>query len=295
MGLNIGGAITVVQVAIQAHPDLLKKGILAGHRDALVGHAWIGGDKQASDRRRIHGLEAMRLVKRNRRFDVSRPSTDITLRTAFPLIPEESLREDIQRFIGQEATHSQLHRIFNARLKEQGLRNHIEPAATRRIHRMQHQGIRGKLAITMAYEHFTATLGEALLRYPDWLEGASEPMRVLWQWHAVEECEHRAVAADAYRALAGDEGTRIGWFLYVSLLSMADTSFQTFDNLRQSGQLWHWRTWRQGARFLFGGKGLVRAVIPAWFAYLRPGFSPRNHEDDELARRWLATHASPSQ
>lgn len=213
------------------------------------------------------------------------------VRTALPLVDDEALRDDIRRFIGQEATHSGLHRILNARLAAQGLCNRIEPAVTRRIYRTQHLGVRGKLAITMAYEHFTATLGDALLRTPDWLGGASEPMRVLWQWHAVEECEHRAVAADVYRALGGGEAGRIGWFLYVSLLFALDTSIQTIDNLRRSGHLWRWSTGLHGVRFLLGRTGLVRAVMPAWFAYLRPGFSPRDRGDDGRARRWLADHA----
>lgn len=214
------------------------------------------------------------------------------VRAALPLIDDAALRDDIRRFIGQEATHSGLHRILNARLTDLGLRNRVEPRVARRIRRMEGLGVRSKLAITMAYEHFTAVLGDTLLRQPDWLDGASEPMRVLWQWHAVEECEHRAVAADAYQALGGGEGRRIGWFLYVSLLFAVDTSVQTIDNLRRSGHLTRMATWAQGLRFLFGRRGLVRAVMPAWFAYLRPAFSPRDRGDDEAARRWLADHTA---
>lgn len=213
------------------------------------------------------------------------------VRAALPLFDDEALHDDIRRFIGQEATHSRLHRILNGRLGAQGLRNRVEPAVAWRIRLTQHLGVPGKLAVTMAYEHFTAVLGDALLRSPDWLEGASEPMRVLWQWHAVEECEHRAVAADAYHALGGGEVGRIGWFLYVSLLFALDTSIQTIDNLRRSGHLWHRATLAQGLRFLLGRRGLVGAVLPAWLAYLRPGFSPRDRGDDERARRWLTDHA----
>jgi predicted metal-dependent hydrolase len=214
------------------------------------------------------------------------------VREALPLIQDPLLAEEIRLFIGQEATHSGLHRRLNTRLDEQGLRNWVEPAIGWRVRLTRRMGVKGKLAITMAYEHFTATLGDALLRHPEWLDGVSEPMRVLWQWHAVEECEHRAVAAHAYHALGGGEIRRVGWFFYASLMFLLDTSLQTIDNIRRSGHFWRMTTWRQAAAFLFGRSGVVWELVPAALAYLRPGFVPRNDAADAQARHWLEQHAA---
>ena len=66
------------------------------------------------------------------------------------------------------------------------------------------------LASTAALEHFTATIAEVLLRDEEArrLVGAPEVLDVLL-WHAVEECEHKAVAFDVYRAMGGSERTRV--------------------------------------------------------------------------------------
>jgi predicted metal-dependent hydrolase len=36
------------------------------------------------------------------------------------------------------------------------------------------------------------------------------------------------------------------------------------------------------AKYLFGKPGVLRRLIPAWFAYFMPGFHPWNHDDRDL-------------
>ncbi|PWC38366.1 metal-dependent hydrolase [Azospirillum sp. TSO22-1] len=213
-------------------------------------------------------------------------------RAGLPLIDDPAIAEDVRRFIGQEATHSALHRTFNARLEAQGLRNRVEPIIAWRIRISERIGPLNKLAVAMAYEHFTATFGDAVLGGAGWLDGASEPMRVLWTWHAVEESEHRAVIFDVYRAAGGGYGRRVAWFLYVTLLFALDTTVQTLSNLHRSGALFRRATWRQGLRFLFGRRGLLAESVWAWLAYFRPGFSPWDQADTEAPRVWLERHAA---
>jgi hypothetical protein len=55
-----------------------------------------------------------------------------------------------------------------------------------------------RLAMAVCIEHLTAAVAEAILAHPDWLDHGSEPLRQLWQWHALEEIDHRSVAFDLY-------------------------------------------------------------------------------------------------
>lgn len=215
-----------------------------------------------------------------------------TVREAMPDVADAGLLSDIRGFMGQEAVHSQLHRQFNAVLARQGMVNVIERLAGWRVRRGAGLSLRSRLAIVMAYEHFTAVFGDAILREKGWLDGASDPMRLLWTWHALEESEHKAVAFDTYRALGGGNVRRIGWFLYISLLLGADTAIQTLLNLHASGGLMRFATWRAAGRFLFGRRGAVAHTAPHWFAYLRPGFHPGRNDTSELCRRWLEANSA---
>ena len=64
------------------------------------------------------------------------------------------------------------------------------------------------MAITCAFEHFTALLGGYILRHPEVLSTLDDDAVKLWVWHAIEEIEHRAVAFDVYQAVYGDDKIR---------------------------------------------------------------------------------------
>lgn len=207
-------------------------------------------------------------------------------------------------FIGQEAVHRHLHAQYNAELARQGLVNHWELRARARIDRLRRQlrARRGdamvldELAVTAAFEHYTALLGDMVFsrfgRDGDWFLHAEEPLRTLWYWHASEESEHRAVAFELYARLGGSRARRAFWFIHASGYFLADATLQTLSNLRRDGTLWRPATWRGAARFLFGRWGLVWRVVPAMSAYLRRDFHPAHYGDAAPARAWLREHAA---
>ena len=133
-------------------------------------------------------------------------------------------------------------------------------------------------------------MAEWMLRRPDVVGGAEDRLRTMWQWHAAEECEHRSVAFDVYRALDGDEPWRLRWFGRITKIFLTDVTRQTVSNLARSGGLWRPRTAVEAWRFLFGARGALRALIGPWRAYRRPDFHP-SQRDASDARHWLADHA----
>lgn len=208
------------------------------------------------------------------------------------LPPQEQARfaDEVQGFVGQEATHRHLHSRFNRHLAEFGYANGWEPRIRRRLARLEGTDVRHGVAITAATEHFTALLAAHQHRFPSVLAGADPRLLALWQWHAAEETEHRSTAFDVYRALGGSERWRRHWFRLVSLHFSLDVLRQTASILRRDGMLWRWRTWASGARFLFGREGLVTRGFGMWRSYLRPGFHPSQH-DGSAAEAWLREHA----
>jgi predicted metal-dependent hydrolase len=212
------------------------------------------------------------------------------VRAAQPRIADPAVLEDIRRFIAQESIHAGLHGALNGALVRGGLRDWVGPFLAWRIRRTQRFTLINKLAISAAYEHLTAALGDGLLANPHWLDGAAEPMRVLWTWHAAEEGEHRSVVHDVYRRLGGGETRRIAWFLYACFMVGVDLSIQTLINLRRTGHMAQWRTWGSAVRLLVGRRGVGRALVRPMLAYFRPGFRPGFAPSPSPGDRWLSAH-----
>jgi predicted metal-dependent hydrolase len=207
------------------------------------------------------------------------------------LPPEQQARfaAEVQGFVGQEATHRRLHSLYNQHLDTLGLENRWEPRARQRLKMLEGVDIRHWLAITAANEHFTAILADFMLHNPDLLGTQDPRLATLWLWHSAEESEHKCTAFDLYKALGGDEPWRRTWFRRVTLIFLTDAARQTVHNLRRDGTLWHWSTWKSGASYLFGKRGLVRLTFKPWKQYLRPDFHPAQ-QDSSASERWLREH-----
>lgn len=198
----------------------------------------------------------------------------------------------VKGFVGQEATHRFLHAQFNDELTRQGLVNKWEGWALRRIALAADYHPKSHVAITAAYEHYTAVLAKALLTRTAWLDGAEPQLALLWRWHAVEESEHKAVALDVYRAMGGSERARILWFVWASFLFIVESTMQTLINLKRAGALWKWRTWWHGLRWMLGPGGTIPATIGPLLRYLKPGFHPNDLDSPAEAEEWLAAQAA---
>jgi predicted metal-dependent hydrolase len=217
--------------------------------------------------------------------------------------PEQRLHGLARGFIGQEATHRQLHGQFNDWLSKQGLHNHWAPRAKwrierartwRRSHGAENEHLH-ELAITAAFEHYTAIFGDLVLRHKDQqgdlLEDAEPMLQLLWRWHAAEETEHKAVAFDLFHALGGSYRLRLAWFVFVTCQFAVDVLRQTCNNLWHDGRLFHPSTWWSGLRFAFGPQGLTWRFTGPVLAYLRRDFHPNQVGDNQLAKDWLDAHA----
>ena len=210
---------------------------------------------------------------------------------ALPEAQRAAFAEEVQGFIGQEATHRRIHALFNGHLLQQGLRNDIEARALRRMQANAHRDVRVHLAVTAATEHFTAIFAAWLLRHPWALDGAEPRLRTLWLWHAAEESEHRSTAFDLYQAISGHHGWRVRLFRYVTVVFLWDLLRQTVLNLAHDGSLWRVSTWRSGWRLLLARDGMFRASFAAWRDYFRPDFHPRQH-DGQAAQAWLQAQSA---
>lgn len=208
---------------------------------------------------------------------------------ALPAGARERFADELQGFVGQEATHRRIHALFNAQLQRQGHVNLWEERIRRRLPMLQGLDARHALAATAANEHFTAVLAGWLLHHTEWFAGTEPRLATMWLWHASEEMEHRSTAFDVYLALGGDARWRKRWMRIVTGYFVSDLVLQTWCNLKHDGAQWRWSTWTSAASFLFGRSGLVRHGFGAWRAYFRRDFHP-SQSDGSPASHWLAAH-----
>ena len=54
------------------------------------------------------------------------------------------------------------------------------------------------LASTMALEHYTAMMASEFLANPQHFKDADPEVRAMWEWHSIEEIEHKGVAFDTW-------------------------------------------------------------------------------------------------
>jgi predicted metal-dependent hydrolase len=212
-------------------------------------------------------------------------------------IDSPALARDVRGFVGQEAMHGREHRRYNEALARLGL-----PVAELEQRVADYlDAVRGRtspeeqLAVTIALEHFTAIMADALLRDARVLGDADPRLAAIWRWHAIEETEHKAVAYDVYHRVAG-EGTRA--YLrraLIMLIASADFWMRViryhFRLVRADGAAGDLRGWWRFLRWGFVSPGGLRGLARPWLAYFRRDFHPWQHDNSAHVARWRAAYA----
>jgi len=209
------------------------------------------------------------------------------------------LKEQVADFLYQEAMHTREHVVFNKMATDAGydIKKLDNRAATllgwARKKRQIYQ-----LAATAALEHFTAMLAHAVLADPRHMQNAPEEARQMWEWHAMEEIEHKAVAYDTYMATLKNWPGFARWGLRSIVMVVATVLFiyaaiaNTKDLFKQDG-IDNGKSWRRLFTYLFFSPGLLRKVLKSYFSYYRPGFHPWEEDDRALLARAETTIVRP--
>ncbi len=198
-------------------------------------------------------------------------------------VTDEALKRDIKGFSAQEAIHLREHNAYNRRLTTLGYPAEKLDDGMRRLFKFVRNNLSKpyQLAIACALEHFTAILAQEILVNPAHLDGADPAFVRMWQWHAIEEVEHRSVAFNVY-------GDRVGTGLRAYLVRVHAMTIVTFNfnryilrhvraMMRVDGLSRSPAAWLRLLRFLFVKPGVFRRVWPRWAAYFLPGFHPQAH------------------
>ena len=203
-------------------------------------------------------------------------------------VKDPALLEEMNEFCKQEGHHTAQHLKFDRMNAAHGIEvDACRARYARSLDRARTQlDPLGMLAATVALEHFTAGFAEMYFARPEIGEGADPNVQALWAWHAAEELEHKATCYDVYRAAGGGYLRRAvvmpGAWLMILFISIVNTLWL----LKRDRQLNARELW-SGARYLFGRRGVVTGLLPAFFVFFRPSFHPWKRDDSAEIARWL--------
>ncbi|WP_419255631.1 metal-dependent hydrolase [Caulobacter sp. ErkDOM-YI] len=195
------------------------------------------------------------------------------------------LLDDAKAFITQEAIHSREHVAMNGGLD----RNRypvaaIEAQVKERTAMVRGRGPMAMLGATIALEHFTSMMADSFMREDDLFKNTDPEMKRLWQWHALEETEHKAVAFDVFQEVTKGwkpldrYRLRVRVMVLISIMFTRNITIYASDLLVADGMK------RGVARakvlwFLFGTPGLFRRCANEYWAWYRPSFHPWDHDN----------------
>jgi hypothetical protein len=202
------------------------------------------------------------------------------------------LQEQIAVFITQESLHTREHLAFNQIAANRGYDlTRIDAYLKRRFAWARTRAPLEQLASTIALEHFTAILAHALLDDPRHLAGSPAGIKKLWQWHAIEEIEHKGVAYDTYLAATNKSNSTLRWLRrsYVmtvtTILFLHELVYSTAQFFKQD-KINTPTTWIRFLRYVFVRPGVLRSVMGRYFAFFKPGFHPWNVDDRVLIAKY---------
>jgi uncharacterized protein len=205
-------------------------------------------------------------------------------------VPPE-LKVEVEAFVRQEALHSREHVKFNDGIGEAGMPiEALIKRSSKQLDTADQRGPINRLATTVALEHFTAVFADKILADPRHLAHYEGDDLALWQWHAIEEIEHKAVAFDVFNHMTANWSPltrylcRTGAMVDAMVRLAYAMWFGSGDVLASQGlKKPGWR--RALLAFLFAKPGLLSAMTPDLITFFTPGFHPNQIDESDVLER----------
>lgn len=243
-------------------------------------HHWCGGDPALTHILNSYTL----LVPGNEGFYIR------TLRRCQAQLRDPALRDQVEKFVRQEAQHGVGHRRCWRMLERQGYRYQgfvkaVEAFAYGLVERITPLKI--SVSMVACIEHANAYIGHEFLEQQ--ILAYSEPnLRALFEWHFAEEIEHKGVSYDVLNAVAPGYAMRLLGAALTLPLFYIILSIGAVRLAAQDGSLGTSKFWRGAWQHLWSRDRMVQRTFRHVAAYLRPGFHPWQKDDSALAKVAIA-------
>ena len=213
------------------------------------------------------------------------------MREARPAVTDPALREDLDLYIVQEATHSRQHKKFNETIAAAGYScvSQLESKLDSDYETLgKKRSLRFNLAYAEGFEAMALAIGHMLIEERVYLFGDSDSsVASLVLWHFVEEIEHKNVAFDVFHHLYGGYFWRMVGLFYATGHIFMRTR-QGYHSLLKEDGLWgklasRWRLAKQLTR-------IFKSLIPKMLRICLPGYHPSKIPDPQWAGSWTTLY-----
>jgi uncharacterized protein len=191
-------------------------------------------------------------------------------------IDNPTLKQEAQAFMTQEGQHSLQHSKFWDNLRYQGYTFDTYQALLQStffqiLERRLSENF--NLAISAGLEHLTTLMATAALE-DNWFAEAEPQLRQLFEWHALEEIEHKTVVYDVLQNATRNYLLRLMGMLIANFLILVFLNLGLFMFLYQDKKLLDQKVWQEMLEFwMTKDKFLYRVLINS-IEYFRKDFHP---------------------
>lgn len=192
---------------------------------------------------------------------------------------------EVREFCLQEGYHRHAHIKYNNWLEQGGMPVSELNDSTNRAWRWCNRILtaKQKLALTICIEHITVVYAAILLSDQELFGQMNPHFRQIWNFHAVEEIEHKAVTMNLWNSAGGTEIMKRLFMLLALPLYIYFVAKHTLVFLHADGKLLDAKTWADCIQFLFNKRtGLIRRSFIPWLDIFKTGFHPNDHNHAHL-------------
>ena len=200
-------------------------------------------------------------------------------------IKDPQLRANARAFMQQEAQHTQEHQRFFEVMRAQGYDiNKLLTLIEFFSKKIVEKGLSDKmnLSVTAGLEHYTALLSDICLA-DNFLQDAEQELRELFEWHAAEEVEHKAVCFDILKSQTDSYFVRIAGMVIATMILTSFSTICTTALLVQDGLVLNPKVLKELNQVLFTENKLFFKVVFNVLKYCRTDFHPDMQENDGFA------------
>ena len=253
-----------------AEPPIKPRDVRFQLEDALA-NDWNGGDPF-----RTAMFNAMSIL-----FPIGEKSFIDSVRAFENCVTDPWQRQQVKGFMAQEYVHRREHQRLNEILCQQRGYDlvYLEAAITKAMEDIPNIDSLFWLATTVAYEHLTATIAYGILTQDNWFAGAHPEVERMWNWHAIEEIEHKSVAFDVYIAAGGTRKMLRQAMLVVSYEFIVPFVGRNLRHMLKRDRVPFFKTAASGCRFLLGRGGFIRTLWRHYWQFFGKTFHPNAIDD----------------
>lgn len=226
---------------------------------------WLGGNPF-----KTHLLNSFTLL-----FPATEKWSIRVLKKSLRQISNSEVKQDALKFIGQEGQHANSHALFWNNLKQQGysLNWYFQTVDSALKWFETRFSNAFNVAILAGFEHLTEFIADFGLSHHV-LDRAEPELKLLFEWHAAEEIEHKTVAYDVLSSLTRSYSFRILGLIVAHIYAISFLALGIGMLLHYDKKLLNFSVWSDFTQFfLIKEKFFFKACVN-FVSYFRGNFHP---------------------